>query len=159
MLESEHPADEATMIDAFPCPPSQPDRISTSRMHASLPPLPTGAESETLSAYLLAQSVSRYRTHLASLSEQLQYHISSIHAQIGQLSATRRARRGNAPDVFAEEEVEVDGVGREEMKRVEMRERIRRLKESGWKRERFDGERYRVLCEKALGVAVERERV
>ena len=36
------------------------------------------------------------------------------------------------------------------MKKVEIRERIRRLKEGGWKRERFEGERYRVLCQMAL---------
>lgn len=44
----------------------------------------------------------------------------------------------------------MEGVSREEVMKVELRERINRLKERGWKRERFDGERYRVLCEKAL---------
>jgi hypothetical protein len=44
----------------------------------------------------------------------------------------------------------MEGVSREEVVQVELRERIRRLKERGWKRERFDGERYRVLCKRAL---------
>jgi hypothetical protein len=44
----------------------------------------------------------------------------------------------------------MEGVSREEMVKVELQERIRRLKERGWNRERFDGERYRVLCEKVL---------
>lgn len=52
----------------------------------------------------------------------------------------------------------MEGVSREEMAKVELRERIRRLKETGWKRERFNGERYKVLCEKALMEACERSR-
>jgi hypothetical protein len=44
----------------------------------------------------------------------------------------------------------MEGVSREEVMKVELRERINRLKERGWKRERFDGERYQVLCERAL---------
>ncbi len=42
------------------------------------------------------------------------------------------------------------GVNREEPVKVHLQERIRRLKDRGWKRERFDGEKYRVLCERAL---------
>ena len=45
----------------------------------------------------------------------------------------------------------MEGVSREEVREVDLRERISRLKEGGWRRERFDGERYRCLCEKALG--------
>jgi len=44
----------------------------------------------------------------------------------------------------------IEGVDKEEMRRVELRARIARLKEGGWKRERFDGEKYQVLCDKAL---------
>ena len=44
----------------------------------------------------------------------------------------------------------MEGVSREEVMKVELRERITRLKERGWKRERFNGEKYRVLCERAL---------
>jgi len=44
----------------------------------------------------------------------------------------------------------MEGVSREEVVKVELGERIRRLKEKGWKKERFDGERYRILCERAL---------
>jgi hypothetical protein len=44
----------------------------------------------------------------------------------------------------------MEGISREEVMKVELRERINRLKEKGWKRERFDGERYRLLCERAL---------
>lgn len=44
----------------------------------------------------------------------------------------------------------MEGVNREEVRSVELRERINRLKERGWKRERFNPERYQVLCGKAL---------
>jgi len=63
------------------------------------------------------------------------------------------------PTQFSEMEernIRMEGVSREEMLKVELRERIRRLKEVGWKRERFDGERYKVLCERALMEASER---
>ena len=36
------------------------------------------------------------------------------------------------------------------MMKVEIRERIRRLKEGRCKRKRFEGERYRALCQMAL---------
>lgn len=50
----------------------------------------------------------------------------------------------------------MEGVSREEVLKVELQERIRRLKEQGWKRERFNGERYQVLCERALAEAAGR---
>lgn len=71
----------------------------------------------------------------------------------------RKARRSNLPTQFSELEeksIGMEGVSREEMVKVELRERIRRLREGGWKRERFNGERYRVLCERALVEACER---
>ncbi len=50
----------------------------------------------------------------------------------------------------------MEGVSREEVLKVELVERIKRLKEIGWKRERFNGERYRLLCERALSETCER---
>jgi hypothetical protein len=87
------------------------------------------------------------------LSAQLSYHITSIHSQIATLSEIRRTRRSNLPNLFYEGggvSGAMGGVSREEVVKVELRERIRRLKENGWQRERFDGERYRVLCERVL---------
>jgi len=40
---------------------------------------------------------------------------------------------------------------REEMRKMDLQERIRRGRENGWERKRFEGERYRVLCERAVG--------
>jgi hypothetical protein len=143
---------ESSLLDSFPAPPTLPDPTITSTK--DLP-----QESQTISIYLFSQSIARYKSHLRDLSTQLEYHISSIHSQIGHLSQVRKARRSNLPTQFSEFEersIGMEGVSREEMLKVELRERIRRLKETGWKRERFDGERYRVLCERALMEASER---
>ncbi|KUJ22290.1 uncharacterized protein LY89DRAFT_292791 [Mollisia scopiformis] len=148
------PAIESSLLDSFPAPPTQPDPTITSTKDLQL------QEPQSLSIYLLTQSIARYKSHLRDLSIQLEYHISSIHSQIGHLSLVRKARRSNLPTQFSDAEERsfgaMSGVSREEMLKVELRERIRRLKETGWKRERFDGERYRVLCEKALMEARER---
>jgi len=45
----------------------------------------------------------------------------------------------------------VEGLGREEMQRAELKERIKKLKENGWQRKRFNPERYIILCETAIG--------
>ncbi|KAH9220445.1 hypothetical protein DL95DRAFT_456594 [Leptodontidium sp. 2 PMI_412] len=158
-------ADASTLLDAFPAPPSK--ESSPSRASS-----PAKSPRESLSSIYLSQSVTRYRTHLTSLKSQLVFHISSIHAQISTLSEIRRPRRSNTPTQYSfdregGEELEMgrgrsggaSGNGEEkerESRRPELRERIERLKEMGWKRKRFDGERYRVLCEKALGEVNER---
>jgi hypothetical protein len=144
---------EETIIDAFPRPPSAEGE------NAPIPPEKDQQDLCTLSSYLLAQSITRYRTQLTALSQQLAYHVTSIHAQIAILSEIRRTRRSNGPNVFFEggrkASGAMEGVSREEVMKVELRERINRLKERGWKRERFDGKRYRVLCERALVEAQE----
>jgi hypothetical protein len=140
---------EETIIDAFPRPPSAEEE------NAPIPPEKDQLDLCTLSSYLLAQSITRYRTQLTALSKQLAYHVTSIHSQIALLSEIRKTRRSNLPTAFFEGGREasgaMEGVSREEVMKVELRERINRLKEGGWKRERFDGERYRALCERALG--------
>jgi hypothetical protein len=101
--------------------------------------------------YLLTLSITRYRSHLTSLSTQLKYHISSIHAQISLLGVAWKGRRSGVSGAeFTDGGKGLDGMDRKEMKEVEIRERIRRLKEGGPKRERFEGQRYRVLCQIAL---------
>ena len=44
----------------------------------------------------------------------------------------------------------MDGADEDKVKKVELCSRIERLKAEGWKRTRFDGSRYQVLCEKAM---------
>jgi hypothetical protein len=145
--------DEATIIDAFPRPPR---RLESSLKNEDPFTLTTTvrAESEspknedTMAMYLLTLSITRYRSHLTSLSTQLKFHISSIHAQISLLSSKQKGRRSGVS--FTDGGNGLNGLERKEVKKVEIRERIRRLKEGGWKRERFEGERYRVLCQMAL---------
>jgi hypothetical protein len=40
---------------------------------------------------------------------------------------------------------------REEMRKTDLQERIRRGRENGWERKRFEGGRYQELCERAVG--------
>ncbi|KAF8863435.1 hypothetical protein BDZ45DRAFT_686034 [Acephala macrosclerotiorum] len=159
---------ESSLLDSFPAPPSQPDPSITSTKDLQMQPHAQSPTQETLSVYLLSQSLARYRSHLRDLATQLQYHISSIHSQISLLSQVRRSRRSALPSQFTGFEKGVglgigfsgsmgmEGVSREEVLKVELQERIRRLKEQGWKRERFNGERYQVLCERALAEAAGR---
>ena len=62
----------------------------------------------------------------------------------------RKARRSNLPNIFTDFGSGMNGVDKEEMKKVEMTARLQRLKENGWRRDRFDGEKYHKLCEKVL---------
>ena len=71
-------------------------------------------------------------------------------SQIEAVNKAAKAWRSNVPTFFTDFGKGVDGVS-DEMKKVELRARIERLKEGGWKRERFDGRRYQELCGKALG--------
>lgn len=153
---------ESQLLDSFPTPPTLPDPSITSSKDLQSPrriSTPPPQASQHI-AYLLSQSLVRYKTHLHDLSTQLEYHISSIHKQIHQLSEVRKARRGNSPTQFTGRFEDslirgVTGEDREEVRKVELRERIGRLKAQGWKRKRFDGERYKVLCERALIEACE----
>lgn len=112
-------------------------------------------------------SLSHYRHNLSSFSPRLDYHIASIQAQIQALTTVRQVRRSNLPNLFlitpfpptspktpshdptslaAQSETETP----QPVASTSLHERIKRLKESGWKRTRFDGEKYKVLCESAL---------
>jgi hypothetical protein len=135
------PIEDSTLIDAFPTPPNSPLPPSLEQSDASI------------SGFLLSRSLARYRAHLSALQIQLAYHVGSINAQIHTLQTCRKARRSNLPNMFTTDfgSGGVDGVEKDEMKKVELRARIEKLKAAGWRRERFRGERYQLLAEKALG--------
>jgi hypothetical protein len=59
-------------------------------------------------------------------------------------------RKTRLPSIFTGFESGMDGVDKDQMQKIELRARIQRLKENGWKRVRFNGERYQKLCENAL---------
>jgi hypothetical protein len=146
--------DEATIINAFPRPPTRQESSLRDADPFALTTTQAESESEnpknddTMTMYLLTLSITRYRSHLTSLSTQLKFHISSIHTQISLLSSARKGRRSGVS--FTDGGNGLDEPDRKEMMKAEIRERIRRLKEVRWKRERFEGERYRVLCQMAL---------
>jgi len=134
---------DSDLIDALPTPPRSPSPTCT------LPEQPENS----ISSFLLSRSLTRYRCHLSALHTQLTYHIGSINAQVRTLQTCRKARRSNLPNLFTTDFGigGMDGVDKEEMKKVELKARIERLKAVGWRRERFCVERYQVLAEKALG--------
>ena len=138
--------DDSAIIDAFPSPPTgveDPPYVLTpsrpQRQPRSRPGLPSGA-------------LIRYRGHLSDLHAQINYHISSVNSQIATLHSTRKARRSNLPTIFTGfgQGGMGGGVSDNEMKKARLRARIERLKENGWKRERFDGSKYQLLCERAM---------
>ncbi|KAK2626732.1 hypothetical protein QTJ16_003907 [Diplocarpon rosae] len=136
-----------SLLDAFPAPPSAERESEREPAVSSTARRPSSA----LSHHSPNQSVSRYCTQLLALKSQLTYHISTIHTQIGLLADARKPRRSNLPNQYSPEEPKgkraADGPSTE---KTALRERIERLKGQGWNRKRFDGERYRALCERAL---------
>lgn len=71
--------------------------------------------------------------------------------QIQELQSNRKAWRSNLSHIVTDFAQSIEGVEKEEMKKVELLARVSRLKQSGWKRERFNGRRYQELCDRALG--------
>ena len=85
----------------------------------------------------------RYQTHLADFRDRLdQHHSDVITLVVAVMDA--HSRRYSKGALFRD----IDGSpGR--LKEAQKRERIERLKASGWKRERFDPSRCERLCERA----------
>jgi hypothetical protein len=108
-------------------------------------------EDVLLSNVLLSRSLARYQTHLRGMHAQLQYHIASVKEQISAVRSSQIAKASHLEDRFeGQGPGGWSGVNKEEMRRIELRMRIERLKKVGWKRERFDGERYRTLCKEVI---------
>ncbi|KAM0248394.1 hypothetical protein ACHAQJ_009496 [Trichoderma viride] len=89
---------------------------------------PTAADS-----FLHARSVHHYCTVLASLQRQIASHLEWLERDIA------AAENPKPPHLLSEE-----------MRSLELRTRIERLKANGWKRQRFDIRRYEALRERAL---------
>ncbi|KAK6586384.1 hypothetical protein PZA11_001441 [Diplocarpon coronariae] len=150
VLATSPPAGNAvdeSILDAFPVPPS----VEREREKEPILSPTSKRPSLALSNYSPHHSVTRYRTQLLALKSQLAYHISSIHTQIGLLADARKQRRSNLPNQYSSEgQMEERGSNGPSKERMALKERIERLKGQGWNRKRFDGGRYRALCEKAL---------
>jgi hypothetical protein len=99
----------------------------------------------------LSHPLSRYRSQLMCMRTQICYHVGSVTKQITAVKEVREARCSKRPIMFeAFSAGGIDGMNIEEMKKAELKDRIERLRERGWKRERFDAERYQRLCEQTL---------
>ncbi|TVY91888.1 hypothetical protein LAWI1_G001941 [Lachnellula willkommii] len=153
--------DKRSLLDSFPSPPSH-DCTSyptTSPQATTITTTITTAEEQSNQLALEAKArertlaLTRYQTHLFALSTQLTYHTTSIHAQMQTLSLAHPARCSTLPDSSSSSSSSSEaGVLAEERenKRADLEERIRRGRETGWARKRFEGGRYRELCERAL---------
>ncbi|KAI9053754.1 hypothetical protein LZ554_002705 [Drepanopeziza brunnea f. sp. 'monogermtubi'] len=166
--------DESILLSSFPSPPSSATAAEGQvrdpmLMSQSPPPAGTTSAPRTVptskSDHLPSRPNSPYLSHLAAdLKSQLEYHVSSIQAQISSLSKadtntetrqslradTASARYSHAAPGTKRSEDAGEGASSEKEKTEELRARIERLKREGWQRKRFDGERYRKLCDRAL---------
>lgn len=89
---------------------------------------PTAADS-----FLHARSVHHYCTVLASLQRQITSHLEWLERDLA------AAENPQPPQILSEE-----------MRSLELRSRIERLRANGWKRQRFDYRKYEALRERAL---------
>lgn len=93
-------------------------------------------------AWLQNRHIERYNSHLADFSTMLANHLESIRDTILSTKEAQATRYSN---------MRVASYGDdEEAKAADLRDRIQRLKATGWSRDRFDSSRYERLCEAAL---------
>ncbi|KAI9747554.1 MAG: hypothetical protein M1835_002037 [Candelina submexicana] len=97
-------------------------------------------DSKTTS-WLRSRSQQRYNAHLLALAPLLETHINTTTHLIRATTDAQRTRTVSSFSSSSGSSEEEDG---------SRKERIARLKERGWKRERFDARRYEDLCERAL---------
>lgn len=90
--------------------------------------IPTASDS-----FLHARSVHHYCTVLASLQRQITSHLEWLERDLA------AAENPQPPQILSEE-----------MRNLELRTRIERLRANGWKRQRFDFRKYEALRERAL---------
>ncbi|RDW85062.1 hypothetical protein BP6252_02652 [Coleophoma cylindrospora] len=134
----------STSEDPFISPASN-ERLSPS----------TSSPSQT-SPYLLSRAHARYMQHLTSLSTQLRYHQGSVRELIRSIHSARKARRSNSPEIFHEFSPTAGVIARggaleaNEESKKDLQQRIERLKERGWRKERFCAEKYQELCAQAM---------
>lgn len=96
-------------------------------------PVPSVDELRFIDPFQQSRSVHRYCTILVDLRRQIATHLTSIEA-----------------DIAAARKPVLSTVECEEMRKLELRTRIERLRANGWPRRRFDAQRYERLRESAL---------
>lgn len=99
---------------------------------AAEPQPSTPTTDEDLAARAL--SLERYRALLSGLKGQIASHLAMLEVDIAATKQTPSVRHGDADD----------------MRKMELRFRIERLRAEGWPRRRFDAQRYEKLREDAM---------
>ncbi|KAL1853638.1 hypothetical protein VTK73DRAFT_8913 [Phialemonium thermophilum] len=104
----------------------------------------------------LERSVLKYSEHLASLRAQLTGHMASLDSLLSDskpgaadmilLAEGRRAQEGYE-DVLYPRPESASGT---DLRELDKRARIERLRKNGWQRKRFDPSRYEVLCDAVM---------
>ena len=97
-------------------------------------------------APLRSEAEQRYNAHLADFWEMLDRHHSEVIAMIVAVMDAQASRYSVLRAMYEEKRASDD----DDLKAAQKRERIKALKESGWKRERFNPSRCEALCERAL---------
>ncbi|KAK4698107.1 hypothetical protein P7C71_g79, partial [Lecanoromycetidae sp. Uapishka_2] len=94
------------------------------------------------STWLHSRIYERFNASLSTFGEMLANHIKAVNALIQQTEEAHATRY-----TFTRQ---LSFYGDEEGKAADIKARILRLKATGWRRERFDPEKYQDLCEAAL---------
>jgi hypothetical protein len=96
------------------------------------------SEEEGEEGFRLAQSVDRYCDHLSGLRAQLLSHTAHLDALLEPKTGHK------TPDVLERTSPDDD------LRALDRRARIERLRKNGWQRKRFDASRYEELCDNAM---------
>ena len=67
-----------------------------------------------------------------------------------EVEQSRKAWRSKSSNFLIDFGNGVDGVEEVDKKKVYVKARVEMGRQNGWRRERFDGRRYEVVCERAL---------
>lgn len=82
------------------------------------------------------------------MNVQLDYHINFVKGKLALLKKSRHSKGDTPISHYCSSGI--DGIDMEAMRKAGWKARAEMLRGEGWKRKRFDGERYRTLCDKAL---------
>ncbi|KAL9123718.1 MAG: hypothetical protein Q9217_006879 [Psora testacea] len=123
-----------------PTPPSSPlSKCYTLRAGV---PFPKRSASLTYTRWLQNRNIECYNARLQDFAGMLARHVASMDTLIATTKEAQASRHTVRP-------LASYGDG-EEARAADLRDRILRLKAAGWRRERFDAEKYERLCEIAL---------
>ena len=124
-----------------PTPPSTPPPQSCT-VRAGLSSPKSTPSLEYIETWLQYRNIERYNAHLEDFAGMLARHMESINSLIATTKEAQSARY-NARRLTSHGDDE-------EARAMDLRDRILKLKSTGWKRKRFDAEKYERLCEVAL---------